>query len=85
MFRALNMILAGLQTLTACARCACLQLIGRDLELVTVRITKVNRVRNLVILELNFDSPCLQFALCGEKIFPIRAKRQVEQPDLATG
>ena len=64
---------------------AFLQIIGRDLEGVSVGIAEINRVGNFVILEFEFDSALLQFALRGEKIFPVCAKREVKHSDLAVG
>ncbi len=60
------------------ARRPYLQLVSRDLELVTVGIAKINRVRNLVILKFEFDSAFFQLTLRGKKIFPVRAKGEVK-------
>ena len=62
-----------------------LQIIGRDLEGGAVGIAEINRVGNFVILEFEFDSALLQFALRSEKIFPVCAKREVKHSDLAVG
>jgi hypothetical protein len=58
-------------------------LIGRDLQRVAVRIAEVNRVRNLVILEFEFDTALFQFALRGQKIFAVRAKSEVKHSKFA--
>jgi len=60
-----------------------IELVGRDLELVTVGIMKIDGVRNLVILEFEFDSALFEFALCSEKIFAVRAKGEVKHSNFA--
>jgi hypothetical protein len=62
---------------------AYLQIIGRDLEGVAVGIAEINRVGNFVILELELDTARLQFVLCREKIFPVRAEREMKDPKTA--
>ena len=48
-----------------------------------VGVAKINRVRDFVILEFEFDSVLLEFALCTEKILPVRAKREMKHSNLA--
>jgi hypothetical protein len=57
--------------------------VRRNLELVAVGIAEINRVRDLVILEFEFDSALLEFALRTEEIFPVRAKRQMKHSNFA--
>src|SRR6516164_8548471 len=65
-------------------RCAALiDLVGRNLELVAVRIAEINRVRDFVILEFEFDSAVLQFPLRSTKIFAIRTKREMKHSNFA--
>ena len=59
------------------------QLISRDLQHVPVWIVKIDRVRNFVILEFEFDSALFQFALRGKKIFMVGAKGQVKHSKFA--
>ena len=59
------------------------QVVRRDLELMAVGIAEIDRVRNFVILEFELDSALFQFALRGEKILPVRAKREMKHSDLA--
>ena len=70
--------------MTHSKRCAVLsQLVRRDFELVPVGIAEIDGVRNFVILKFEFDSAVFQFVLCGEKIFPVRAKSEVKHSDVA--
>ena len=62
---------------------ALLDFVRCDLQLVAVGIAKINRVRDFVILEFEFDSTCLEFLLCSEKILPVRAKGQMKHSDFA--
>jgi hypothetical protein len=62
---------------------ALLDLVRRDLELVAVGIAEINRVRNFVILEFEFDSTRLEFLLCSGKIFPVRAKGEMKHSNFA--
>ena len=62
---------------------ALLHFVRRNLELVAVGIAKINRVRDFVIFEFEFDSTCLEFLLCSEKILPVRAKGQMKHSDFA--
>ena len=57
--------------------------ISRDLQQVAVGIVKINRVRNFVILEFEFDASFFQFALRGDKIFPVCPKSEVKNSELA--
>ena len=59
------------------------QLISRDFERVPVWIVKIDRVRDLVVLEFEFDSALFQFALSGKKIFMVGAKGQVKHSKFA--
>jgi hypothetical protein len=58
------------------------QLVSRDLEFVAIGIAEVDRVRDLVILEFEFDSAAFEFVLRDEKVFVIGAKGQVQHTDL---
>jgi len=49
----------------------------------SVGITKIDRVRDFVVLEFEFDSALLQFALCGKEIFSVGAKGKVKHSNLA--
>ncbi len=60
-----------------------LHFVRRDLQLVAVGIAEINRVRNFVVLEFEFDSALLQFPLRSTKIFAIRAKRQMKHSNFA--
>jgi len=62
---------------------ALIDLVCRNLELVAVGIAEINRVRDFVILEFEFDSALFQFALRIEEIFPVRAKRQMKHSNFA--
>ncbi len=44
--------------------------------MVAVGITEINRVRDFVVLEFEFDAATLQFFMGVEKIFPIGAERR---------
>ena len=57
--------------------------VRRNLELVTIGIAEIDRLRDFVILEFEFDSALFQFALRGEKILPVSAKSEVKHSDLA--
>jgi hypothetical protein len=50
---------------------------------VAVGIPEINRVRDFVILEFEFDSALLEFALRTEEIFPVRAKREMKHSNFA--
>jgi hypothetical protein len=50
-----------------------------------IGIAEINRVRDFVILEFEFDSAFLEFALRTEEIFPVRAKRQMKHSNFAVG
>jgi len=64
--------------------CAALpDLVRRNLQLVVVWIAEINRVRDLVILEFEFDSTLFEFALRSEKIFPVRAKGEMKHSNFA--
>jgi hypothetical protein len=60
-----------------------LDLVSGNLKLVAVGIAKINRVRDFVILKFEFDSACLEFLLCSEKILPVRAKGQMKHSNFA--
>src|SRR4029077_5496867 len=62
---------------------ALIDLVCRNLELVAVGIAEINRVRDFVILEFEFDSALFQFALRIEEIFPVRANRQMKHSNFA--
>jgi hypothetical protein len=62
---------------------ALLDLVRGNLELVAVGIAEINRVRDFVILEFEFDSAVLEFVLCGEEIFPVCAERQMKHSNFA--
>ena len=57
--------------------------VSGDLELVTVGVTKVDGVRDFVILEFEIDSALFQFALSSEEILFVRAKSEVKHPKFA--
>ena len=59
------------------------EFVRRDFERVPVGIVKIDRVRDLVILEFEFDSALFQFALRGKKIFMVSAKGQVKHSKFA--
>ena len=59
------------------------KLVSRDLELVTIGIKKIDGLRDFVILEFEFDSALFEFALRGEKIFPVCAKGEMKHPKFA--
>jgi hypothetical protein len=48
-----------------------------------VRITEINRMRNLVVLEFKFDATVLEVLLCAQKIFSACAKSEMQHLDLA--
>ncbi len=62
---------------------ALIDLVRRDLEGVAVGVAEINRVRNLVILEFEFDSAIFEFALRRKKILPVRAEREMKHPKTA--
>jgi|SRR5215468_514694 len=62
---------------------ALLQVVRRNLELVAVGIAEINRVRDFVILKLEFDSVLFQFPLRTMEILAIRAKRQMKHSNFA--
>ena len=49
----------------------------------TVRVAKIDGVRNLVILEFEFDSALFQFVLRGEEILSVCAKSEMKHSDVA--
>ncbi len=59
-----------------------LEFVGRDLELVSVGIAEINRVRDFVVLEFEFDSALFEHALRGKKIFPARTEGEVKHSDV---
>jgi len=64
--------------------CAALpDLVRRNLQLVVVWIAEINRMRDLVILEFKFDSARFEFLLRSDKIFAVRAKRQMKHSNFA--
>ena len=70
--------------MTKSERCAALlDLVSRNLELVPIGIAEINRVRDFVILEFEFDSALFQFPLRSEKIFPVRPKSQMKHSNFA--
>jgi hypothetical protein len=60
-----------------------MDVVRRNLELVAVGIAEINRVRDFVILEFEFDSAFLQFLLRSAKIFVIRAEGEMKHPNFA--
>jgi hypothetical protein len=62
---------------------ALLDLVRRNLELVAVGIAEINRVRDFVILEFKFDSARFEFLLRSDKIFAVRAKRQMKHSNFS--
>ncbi len=62
---------------------ALLDLVSRNLELVAVGIAEINRVRDFVILEFEFDSALFQFLLRSTKILPVRAKGEMKHSNFA--
>ena len=58
------------------------KIVSRDLEYVTVGIAEINGVRDLVILEFEFDSALFQFVLRGEEILSVCAKSEVKHSDV---
>src|SRR6476620_9199985 len=64
--------------------CAALpDLVRRNLQLVVVWIAEINRMRDLVILEFKFDSARFEFLLRSDKIFAVRAKRQMKHSNFS--
>ena len=51
--------------------------------MVAVGIAEIDGVRDVVILEFEFDSALFQFALCGDEIFTISAKSEMKYPKFA--
>src|SRR6516162_4659196 len=64
-------------------RAALIHVVRRNLQLVAVGIAEINRVRDLVILEFEFDSALFQLPLRGVEIFAIRTKRQMKHSNFA--
>jgi len=64
-------------------RVALIDVVCRNLELVAVGIAEINRVRDLVILEFEFDSVLFQLPLRGVEIVAIRTKRQMKHSNFA--
>ena len=62
---------------------ALIDVVCRNLELVAVGIAEINRVRDFVILKLEFDSVLFQFPLRTMEILAIRAKRQMKHSNFA--
>ena len=56
-----------------------LQLVRRDLDLVAIGIAKIDRVRNLVILEFEWDRAFLQLILGTRKVFAIGPKSEMQR------
>jgi hypothetical protein len=52
--------------------------VSRNLKPVTIRIAKVNRMRDAVILKMKGDATLFQFALGAKKVFPVRAQCEME-------
>ena len=50
----------------------------------TVGVAKVNGVRNLVILEFEFDSPTSEFLLRGKKAVVVSTKGEMKHSDIAS-
>src|SRR4029434_4823091 len=70
--------------MTSSEGCAALiDLVRRNLQLVAVRIAEIDRVRDFVILEFEFDFALLQFPLRSTKIFAIRTKREMKHSNFA--
>jgi len=69
------------QELSECA--GLLNLVRRNLELVAVGIAEINRMRDFVILEFEFDSAFFQFLLCSTKILSVRAKGEMKHSNFA--
>ena len=59
------------------------QVVSCDLEFVAVWIVKVNRVRDFVILEFEFDAAPFEFLLRGKKAVVVSAKGEMKHSDLA--
>src|SRR4029077_12011 len=55
-----------------------LQIVGRDLEFVAVGIGEINGMRNLIVLKFESNAALFQFFLSREKVFVIRAEREVK-------
>jgi hypothetical protein len=60
-----------------------IQVVRRDLELVAIGIAEVNRVRDFVVLEFEFDSVLFQVTLRRVEIFAIRPEGEMKHSDLA--
>ena len=48
-----------------------------------IGIAEIDRVRDFVVLEFEFDSVCFEFLLCSNKIFAIHPKRQMKHSNFA--
>jgi hypothetical protein len=53
-------------------------LVGRNLELMLVRIAKVNRMRDAMVLKMKSNSALFQFLLRSFKILSVRAQGKME-------
>jgi hypothetical protein len=60
-----------------------LDVVRRNLELVAVGIAEINRVRDFVILEFDFDSALFQFLLRSPKILAVRAESEMKHSNFA--
>ena len=49
----------------------------------SVEIAKIDGMRDLMILEFEFDSALFEFALRSKKILPVRAEREMKHPKTA--
>ena len=54
------------------------QLVSRDFQLVAIRIAKVNRIRDAMILKVKSDSALFQFLLRSFKILSVRAQGKMK-------
>ena len=61
-----------------------LELVSCNLDLVTVGIAKVDRVRNLMVLKIERDRAFLQLILGTQKIFAIGAKGKMKRSHRGT-
>jgi hypothetical protein len=62
---------------------ALLDVVRRNLQLVAVGVSEINRVRDFMILEFEFDSALFQFLLRSEKIFPVRTKGEMKHSNFS--
>src|SRR3954468_2898167 len=60
-----------------------MDLVRRNLELMAVGIAEINRVRDFVILEFEFDSSLFEFLLRIKKILPVGAKGEMKHSNFA--